>query len=228
MDVTDEESVVAAFRDLVCHVSTGDGFESGLDPAGLDGVVCCAAVFTAGPLAIAADDALGRAFDVNVMGAHRIVKEAFPLLTRRAGSVILISSESARFAMPFNGPYTISKCALEAYADCLRRELILSGVRVSVIQPGAFRSGLLARADEAVAGRSSSSRFDRQLALVRKLLDRERQRGMAPDTVARVVVRALLSRRPRARYRVGNNQLHVLLRLFPARVADALIKLVMR
>ncbi|MCX7040897.1 MAG: SDR family NAD(P)-dependent oxidoreductase, partial [Spirochaetes bacterium] len=50
--------------------------------------------------------------------------------------------------MPFTGPYSMSKRALEAYADSLRRELQSLGIRVSVIQPGAFRTTLLARARE--------------------------------------------------------------------------------
>jgi len=195
---------------------------------GLDGVVCCAAVFTGGPLAEVPEQALVRAFDVNVAGAHRLVREAFPLLARRKGCVVLISSESARFAMPFNGPYTVTKYALEAYADCLRRELQLAGVRVAVIQPGAFRSNLLASADREAGTPGRDSAFARQVQMVHRMLERERARSMPAERVARMVLRALGARRPRARYRVGNNRLRMLLRLVPARTADALVKAVMR
>ena len=164
------------------------------------------------------------AFDVNVLGAYRLVREAFPLLSRRAGTVVLISSESARFAKPFNGPYTISKYALEAYADCLRRELLLSGVRVAVVQPGSFHSALLMNAGDSVGTRVENSPFVRQLEMVQRLLRREWETGITAERVARVVVRALFASRPRARYRVGNNRLRAFLRLLPARIADMLIR----
>ncbi|HTZ53342.1 MAG TPA: SDR family NAD(P)-dependent oxidoreductase [Spirochaetia bacterium] len=191
---------------------------------GLDGVVCCAAVFTGGPLAEAGEQALVRAFDVNVAGAHRLVRASFPLLARRKGCVVLVSSESARFAMPFNGPYTVTKYALEAYADCLRREVQLAGVRVAVIQPGAFRSNLLTSADREAGTPGRDSAFAHQVRLVHRMLERERIRSMPAERVARVVLRALAAPRPRARYRVGNNRPRMLLRFLPARAADSLIK----
>ena len=220
MDVTVLSSVAAAVREMSSPRSGAS--------AGLDGLVCSAGVFTGGPLAEATEEAMMRAFDVNVMGAHRLVREAFPLLARSAGTIVLISSESARFAMPFNGPYTVSKYALEAYADCLRRELLLSGVRVAIVQPGSFRSGLLMNAGESLGVRTESSPFARQLALVRRLLSREWETGMAADRVARVAIHALSAHLPRARYRVGNKRLRLLLRFLPARLADTMIRLVMR
>ena len=215
-DVTSAESAAQVMTRVRTHTDA------------LEGLVCCAALFTGGPLAEAPDQALVRAFDVNVAGAHRLVAESFPLLARAGGTVVLISSESARFAMPFNGPYTVTKYALEGYADCLRRELLLSGVRVAVVQPGAFRSNLIASADRAAGTPLGGSLFARQVGLVHRMLERERQRSMPAARVARVVVRALDARRPRPRYRVGNRRARMLLRLLPTRTADALIRVFMR
>ncbi len=191
--------------------------------AGLDGLVCCAGVFTGGPLVEAGEDALALGLDVNVMGAYRLVKEAFPLLVRSRGTIVLISSESARFAMPFNGPYTIGKRALEAYADCLRRELYKTGVKVAVIQPGAIRTDLLRNAAAGMQERTGGSAFAGPLSTVRRLLGREWDKAMEAEKAAGAVVRALYAKRPRPRYRIGNNPLHVILRFFPARIADALV-----
>ena len=136
------------------------------------------------PLAEASEEALLRAFDVNVAGAHRLVAAAFPRTP-------------------------ISR-------------------RVAIVQPGSFRSGLVTAAGSAVGAPAQGSPFFRQVEMVRGMLVREWERGMAPEQVARVVVRALLADRPRARYRVGNNRLRVLLRFLPTRAADAVIKLVIR
>jgi NAD(P)-dependent dehydrogenase (short-subunit alcohol dehydrogenase family) len=221
MDVTDCASVARAVKEA-SELLGKDGSRC------LDGLVCCAGIFTGGPLVEVGEGALVRAFDVNVLGAFRLVREAFPLLAAGAGTVVLISSESARFAMPFNGPYTIGKYALEAYADCLRRELLLTGVRISVVQPGSIRTALLRNAGEEIHARASGSAFSDQLAKVGKLLRREWEKGMEPQRVAHVVVRALFSSAPRHRYRTGNDPLRLLLRAMPARTADALIRLFMR
>ncbi len=230
MDVTDPASVARGIREAesalgACAESSGT---SAARPAscagGLNGLVCCAGIFTGGALAETGEEALARAFDVNVLGAFRLVKEAFPLLVRGCGTVVLISSESARFAMPFNGPYTIGKYALEAYADCLRRELLNTGVKVVVVQPGSFRTGMLRNAAAGIRTRGEDSPFTGPLATVRRLLSREWDKAMEADRVARVVVRALYARRPRPRYRVGNDPLRVLLRVMPSRTADALVK----
>jgi NAD(P)-dependent dehydrogenase (short-subunit alcohol dehydrogenase family) len=221
-------NAVPLVMDVTSSAGVADALRAVPGAAGLDGLVCCAGIFTAGPLVEAREEALSRAFDVNVMGAYRLVREAYPLLARRGGTIVLISSESARFAMPFNGPYTMSKYALEAYADCLRRELLTRGVKVAVIQPGSFRSGLLRNADEVVGTRAADAPFARQLATVRRLLRREWDTGMGAEQVARAVVRALYAEKPRPRYRVGNDPLRVMLRVLPARTADALIKGFMR
>ncbi len=54
----------------------------------------------------------------------------------RPGRIVNISSVSGRIAYPFMGPYAASKHALEALSDSLRRELMIYGVDVIVIQPG--------------------------------------------------------------------------------------------
>jgi NAD(P)-dependent dehydrogenase (short-subunit alcohol dehydrogenase family) len=191
---------------------------------GLDGLACCAGIFRAGPLVEAADEDLRRILEVNVMGAFRVVREFFPLLRRRAGTVVLIGSESSRCPMPFNGPYTISKAALDAYAHSLRRELMFVGVPVALVQPGAFRTALLGGVESEMRRVQRGTLFSEQLGRVRGILAREWSRGMQPQRVARVVLRALRARRPRAFYRVGNDRLRAALGKPPARLADHLIQ----
>jgi NAD(P)-dependent dehydrogenase (short-subunit alcohol dehydrogenase family) len=190
----------------------------------LDGVVCAAGVFAGGPLVELAEEEVQNALDVNVMGAFRVVREFYPQLRAAGGRIILISSESTRSVMPFTGPYSMSKRALEAYADSLRRELVSIGIRVSVIQPGAFRTTLLARARESLDRGTTASPFAAPLDRARDMLDRESDTGMAPDRVARLVIHALECARPKPRYRVGNDPLRALLAALPATWADALIR----
>lgn len=190
---------------------------------GLDGLVCCAGIFRAGALVEAGEREMEQAFDINVMGVFRTVREFFPLLAKRGGRVVLIGSELSHCAMPFNGPYTVSKCALQAYADSLRRELMFIGMRVVVVQPGAMRTPLLSGAHVGIEGRKDQTLFPAQLDLIRRMLTREWETGMEPADVARVVMRALHARRPRAIYRVGNDPFRVMLGRLPARWTDVLL-----
>jgi NAD(P)-dependent dehydrogenase (short-subunit alcohol dehydrogenase family) len=213
MDVTDGRSVARACGKVAALTD------------GLDGLVCCAGIFAGGPLVEADEKEMIAILDINVLGAFRVVKELFPLLERRGGTIVLIGSESSRCAMPFNGPYTVSKYALQAYADVLRRELMFLGVKVTVVQPGAIRTSLLSGARSTIERREAAgTAFPTQLGLVRRMLSREWEKGMQPGRVAGVVARALGARTARPFYRVGNDPVRAALGRLPASWADSLIR----
>jgi len=83
-----------------------------------------------------------RIMAVNFFGHIRVIRSLYPLLRKSGSSPIIInvSSQAGNYAFPFWAPYHGSKWALEAFSDCLRRELRPVGIRVAVIQPGAIRS----------------------------------------------------------------------------------------
>ena len=166
---------------------------------------------------------MARSLDVNVLGAFRAVRAFFPLLAKRRGTVVLIGTEMTSCPMPFTGPYSVSKCALQAYADTLRRELMLLGMHVVVLQPGAIRTALLAGAGSSVEAARGRTLFPAQLDIIGRMLPREWERGSPPSDVARVVVKALRAKRPRIAYRVGVNRLRGVLGALPAPLVDALI-----
>jgi len=195
-----------------------------LDADGLDGLVCAAGLFGAAPLVETSEDALLGVLQVNLVGAFRAVRELFPLLRRRSGTVVVVGSECTRCSMPFTGAYAISKAALDAFAEVLRREAMFVGVRVAIVQPGAIRTPLLGGAQAEMEKAAAGTQFADQLARVQRILPREWSRGMQPERAAAVVVRALHAPRPRTRYRVGNNPLRAALGLMPARVADWFIR----
>ena len=123
--------------------------------------------------------------------------------------VVFIGSIGGRVASPLMGPYCASKFAIEAIAESLRHELQPSGIKVSVVEPGAIRTEIWGKA------RSTTDELEQQLppeALARyrasidgarKGFERSMKMGLAPDKVAEVVERALTVARPRPRYLVG-------------------------
>ncbi len=211
MDVRDGESVARGAA-LIRHRTDR-----------LRGLVYAAGVFRGGPIVELREEDLEDAMEVNVMGVFRAVRELFPVLRTGGGRIVLVSSESTRTIMPFTGPYAMSKRALEALADALRREVRSQGVRVSVIQPGAMRTPLLDSAGAALGQAAASPAFAAALGRARDALAREKQTAVDPARVARLVLRALEARSPRLLYRVANDPLRAALSLLPGRAADALV-----
>lgn len=75
--------------------------------------------------------------DVNVLGAHRMVRAFVPgMVERRRGDVVFLSSDVAEQVRPFMSGYATSKWGLEGMARSMRLELEGTGVRVSVVRPG--------------------------------------------------------------------------------------------
>lgn len=83
-----------------------------------------------------------RLFEVNLFGVQRVNRAVLPSM-REAGSGLLVhvSSIMGRLVIPFAGPYTATKWALEGLAESYRYELAGTGVEVTIVEPGAFVTG---------------------------------------------------------------------------------------
>src|SRR6185312_2523008 len=143
-DVTDEAAVHAAAGEVAAAL----GGET------LFGLVNNAGVAVAGPLLYLKIDEFRHQLEVNLTG-QVIVTQAFaPLLgidaSRKGapGRIVMISSVGARTANPFMAPYCASKSGLEAVSESLRRELLLFGIDVIVIAPGAVATAIWDKAKE--------------------------------------------------------------------------------
>jgi NAD(P)-dependent dehydrogenase (short-subunit alcohol dehydrogenase family) len=215
MDVTCQESVDAAFE----HV----------DPAQLAAVVNFAGVLGVGPLMEVPAEKLQRILDINVLGTHRVNRAAFRLLRAGGGRIINISSETGwQRALPMNGPYAMSKHAVEAYSDALRRELMLVGVPVVVIQPGPFRTSMTADLGPVLrATVADDSPFAKLARRTARGAARESAKAHDPAELAEVVWTAGTVARPRARYAVGTDPMRRLLHHLPVPLTDRLLRRVL-
>ena len=83
-----------------------------------------------------------RVMDVNFFGAVRVVQAFLPLLRASRGTVVFNTALMAHTVLPFNAGYAASKCALEGWADSLRREVHPAGIRVAIIEAGYLASDL--------------------------------------------------------------------------------------
>ncbi len=202
LDVTDAESIRAA----------SDSVSRALGDEALAGLVNNAGIAVTGPLEFLEMSDVRRQFEVNVFGPVLVTQAFLPLLRRaNGGRIVNMSSISGRIAAPLLGPYSMSKFALEAFSDALRRELEPFGLSVSVVEPGVIKTPIW---DKGVD--SSKERFARmparahqfyggRIETLRALAEEMGESGAPAEEVAKAVHHALVSRRPKTRYLVGRD-----------------------
>ena len=166
-------------------------------------------------------------FDVNVFGLVRVTQAALPHMREKGrGWIVNIGSIAGRLSYPFGGAYCASKYAVEAISDALRLEVERFGIRVVLIEPGPIESKFADRAEAEVdsLAHDASSAYADLYETAYSRFRRETKAGSLPaEAVAAIVLRAVASRRPRARYLVTRPAKLFALgkRLLPDRVLDA-------
>ncbi len=132
-DMRDEASVQAALHAV--HADTGR----------LDVVVVNAGITRQELLIRMTADSARELFEVNSIGAMMAVKHATKLMNRqRSGSIVLVSSESARTGIPGSSHYTASKAALEGFMRSAMWEYGPRGIRINTVAPGATETDMIA------------------------------------------------------------------------------------
>jgi len=145
--------------------------------------------------------------DVNLIAPAVVSSCALPGMRRLGGGrIVMVSSIAGRASvLPLNGWYHASKFGLEALSDVLRVEVASFGVVVSLVEPGLFKTGIISgtaeQANEAQQHRDSpyAGAYER-VSWYTNLIERF---APSPHHVARTIVAAVESRRPRRRYVVG-------------------------
>lgn len=196
LDVTDEASMVAAVR----TIEEAHGAVSVL--------VNNAGYGVNGPLEELDLGDVRREFETNVFGLLRLSQLVLPAMRARgSGRIVNVGSVGGLFTAPGAGAYHASKYAVEALSDALRMEVRPFGIAVALIEPTGVRTAFVEEISatlEALGGEGPYATFKRNLAAGTRRLFAEDARGiLAPEDVARVIVRAAIARRPQARYRVG-------------------------
>ncbi len=200
----------------------------------LFGLVNNAGIARPGPLLYLTIEEFREQLDVNVTG-QLIVTQAFaPLLmpdrarpsgaAATPGRIVMISSIAGKNASPFLGPYNASKFALEGLSECLRRELMLFGVDVIVIAPGAVATAIWDKVAAMDVTRIADTPYAEAINKVRSFAVERGKRGLSEETIGKAVHKALTIARPRTRYVVTPDRLeHFVVSHLPKRTLDRLI-----
>jgi NAD(P)-dependent dehydrogenase (short-subunit alcohol dehydrogenase family) len=192
----------------------------------LYGLVNNAGYSSSGAIEDVSDDEAREVLETMTVAPMRLARLALPAMRARGeGRIVNVSSIYGRTTTPLTGWYQAAKHALEAASDALRLEVASAGVKVVLVEPGGFKTGIWDRFESDVEAHSSSPfepAYRRSLQLTKLT---EPLMG-DPGRVAKLIVRALRSPVPRARYLVGYDaQLLALVDSFtPTTVKDRVLR----
>lgn len=210
LDVTDTES-------------TADGFAAieEMTDGGPWAVVNNAGFAQAGAIEDVADDEVREQLETNLVAPARIARLVLPGMRRRGeGRIVNVSSIAGRVSLPLLGWYCASKHGLEAMTDALRMEVAGDDIKVILVEPGSFGTGIWegARYPQPSLPRYGDAyeRAQHATGLGARLMP-------DPVWVARAIRLALASPAPLARYLVGADAIGgvVAERLTPTVISDA-------
>ena len=221
LDVTDQGSVdLAAAR-----------VREALAGQPLFGLVNNAGIGMGGPLLYQPIAEIRQVFEVNVIGLIRVTQAIAPMLAAtptsalRPGRVVNISSVGGKFGAPFLGAYVGSKHAVEGLSESLRRELMLFGIDVIIIGPGAVLTAIWDKAETADTHYIENTPYAASVRRFNDYFIKAGRQGLKAERLGKAVLDALSVDRPKTRYAVVKDALvnWVLPRTLPKRTVDRTI-----
>lgn len=150
-------------------------------------------------------DELRLQFETNFFGAVALTKATLPQMRKqRSGHIIQISSILGLHGTPTVSSYSASKHALEGWSESLRLEVNSLGIRVVLVEPGAFDTGIWTRG--AMMGKEATKLTSPNIQRSLKMRDQIAKSPKAdPIAVARTIVAIAQNPNPKMRYVVGRD-----------------------
>ncbi|MBL4732590.1 MAG: SDR family oxidoreductase [Rhizobiaceae bacterium] len=132
IDITDNASVEAGTNSAIAALG------------GIDVLVNNAGTGAHGILEAFTPEQLLQLYDINVVGTHRMIRAVLPTFrAQKSGLLLNVSSLLGRFSIPFYGPYSATKFAIETLSEIYRAELSGFGVDVALMEPGGFPTSFI-------------------------------------------------------------------------------------
>ena len=220
MDISDSDAVHQAAQQV----------RSLIGDKNLVGLVNNAGIVVSGPLLYLRPSEYRRQLDVNLISPLVVIQAFAPLLgTDRkrqgaAGRIVNVTSSGGKVAIPLLGAYTASKFGLEGMSDALRRELMLFGIDLVIIEPGTVNTEMFDKGEKEDLSEFKQTEYWEAVQKFQKFIVTEaRTKGLPPERLGEAVHRALTTAKPKARYAVIPQRFKnwTLPRLLPTRMVDA-------
>ncbi len=224
-DVRDESAIEAASIEVEKVV--GDN--------GVDCLINNSGIALGGPILHLSKEVFKEQFEVNLFGVVSVTNIFSKLLgaykdSKHCGKIIMISSVSGKRSYPFVGPYTASKHALEGFSDSLRRELMLYGIDVILVEPGPIKTAIWDKAPSPDDNPFLGTDYEESLKIFYKEVVIKGKQGLESESVAKLIKQIIEFKKPKTRYVISANKLrdYYLPGLFSDRFFDKIIGKMLR
>jgi len=189
--------------DVDSDTSVTNGFASVLaDHGRLDAVLACAGWGLAGAAEQSPIDQAKAQLETNFWGCVRVANAALPIFRRQGGGrLIFMSSIGGLIGIPYQAFYSASKFALEGYAESLAYEVEPFKVRVTLVEPGNFKTDFTQSRKVVVVPDDDPYKAAREKAI--ETMERDEKGGADPKDVAKLVETVLGQPKPPRRVSVG-------------------------
>jgi short-subunit dehydrogenase len=168
--------------------------------------------------------------DVNVIGPIIATQAFAPLLGADRslkgppGRIVMISSVAGKNGNPLTSAYSASKHAIEGFSEGLRRELMLFGIDVIIVAPGAVKTPIWSKAEEVDISGYKNSPYFAALQGMRKFMLQLGEMGLPAEKIAERIFEALTSASPKVRYQIVPDPMrHFMVAILPKRMVDKII-----
>ena len=222
LDVTKPEQVADAFKVIEQLLTRTPPLIALVNNAG---------IALGGPLLYLETVILEKQLQVNLLGVHNVTRVVVPLLkptnpTQSAPCIINISSVAGRRVLPFMGPYSASKHALEAYSDALRLELYPHGIKVVIVEPGPVLSAIWNKVPSAEETPFPGTEYEPALIRFNATLKRKAASALPAESIGKLILKILESSNPRNRYVITQQRWlgFEIFRRLPSRFSDWLLR----
>ena len=224
-DVRDEEAIKASAIKV----------KEVIGNSGVDCLINNSGIALGGPSLHLSKEVFKEQFDVNLFGVVSVTNIFSNLLgayrnSTHSGKIIMISSVSGKRSYPFVGPYTASKHALEGYSDSLRRELMLYGIDVVLVEPGPIKTAIWDKAPSPDDNPFLGTDYEDSLRIFYKQVVEKGKQGLESDSVGKLIKKIIELKKPKSRYVISANKLrdYYIPGLFSDRFFDKIIAKILK
>lgn len=190
LDVTKSDTITSCIAAVLAKEDT------------IDVLINNAGAGITGPLEEIPDEEIKRNFETNVFGPINVIKAVLPTMRhQKSGLIINITSIAGYMGLPFRGPYSASKGALELVTEAFRMELKAFNVHMCNLAPGDFATNIAAGRYHAPVLKNSP--YKKIYGDSLKTMDDHVDSGGNPNEVAKVIIKIINTKHPKIHYKVG-------------------------
>lgn len=161
----------------------------------IDFLVNCAGMGISGSVENSPEEKIQKIFNVNFFGTVNMCKEVLPYMRKNNfGHIVNISSVAGELPIPFQTFYSATKASIESFTAGLSMEVKPFGIKAVCVLPGDTKTGFTsAREKNELDDKSYGKRVDNSVGQ----MEHDEQHGMTPESVAKVICKALFKKNPK-------------------------------